>query len=65
MYEWTSEWIFENERKCMTMKVWVWSPELSRGVNPYEKSCDFYKVFCVHSYSTKEAKVDKGVHLFF
>ena len=37
----------------------------TRGVNPYEKSCDFYKLFCVHSYSTKEAKVDKGVHLFF
>ena len=37
----------------------------SWGVNPYEKSCDFYKLFCVHSYSTREAKVDKGVHLFF
>ena len=35
------------------------------GVNPYEKSCNFYKLFCVHSYSTKEAKVDKGVQLFF
>ena len=27
-----------------------------RGVIPYEKSYDFYKLFCVHSYSTKEAK---------
>ena len=38
---------------------------VNRGVNPYEKSWDFYKLFCEHSYSTREAKVDKGVHLFF
>ena len=36
-----------------------WTPT-TRGVNPYEKSCDFYKLYCVHSYSTREAKVDKS-----
>ena len=35
------------------------------GVNPFEKSCDFYNLFCVHTYSNREAKVDKGVQLFF
>ena len=24
--------------------------QMDRGVNPYEKSCDFYKLFGVHSY---------------
>ena len=40
---------------------------LVREVNLYEKSCDldFCKLFCVHLYNTKEAKVYKGVHLFF
>ena len=33
-------------------------------VNPYEKSCYFFKLFCLHSSSTKDAKVDQGVHLF-
>ena len=36
-----------------------------RGVNPYEKSCDFYKIFCVQSYSTKKAKWIKVSTLSF
>ena len=36
-----------------------------KNTEGYEKSCDFYKLFYVHSYSTKEAQVDKGDHLFF
>ena len=30
VHSFTREWIFENERKCMTMKVWVWSPGHNR-----------------------------------
>ena len=37
---------------------------VQRG-KPVWKSCDFCKLFYVHSYTTKEAKVYKGVHLFF
>ena len=30
-----------------------------------KKSRYFCKLFCVHSYSNKDKKVDQGVHLFF
>ena len=34
-------------------------------VTPYIKRSYFCKLFCVHSYSSKDAKVDQGVHLLF
>ena len=58
-------WICVHGYVSMDMCPWICpiSPILFRGVNQYEKSSDFYKLFCVHLYSTKEEKVDKGVHL--
>ena len=45
----------------------IWSIDsVDREVNPYKKKvATFVATFCLHSYSTKDAKADQGVPLFF
>ena len=36
------------------------------GVFPgRKKSSYFYQLFCVHSFTSQDVKVDQGVHIFF
>ena len=59
----------KNNRNCKKKKLIV-KQNLNFGLcltgrYAYEKSCYSCKTFCVHSYSSQDAKVDQGVQFFF